>query len=350
MEQPRNPFILGHKISRPYFCDREAEQRKLVDSVINGRNVVLISPRRMGKTSLVHVAINETEELREEYLTFFFDILQTNTLSEFTYLLGKAILPTFDIQIGDIKNPEYVLEEIFEYLQKSEKPVLIVIDEFQQITKYPEKNSEALLRTYMQRLENVCFVFAGSERTVLQDMFASSNRPFYNSSEIMHLEAIPEQIYVEFARKQFIERRRGIQMEAISWAYKLFEGNTFYLQRTMNGAFAKTPEHSNCLIEDVKETVREMLASNEVIYREMLSNMSQSQKATLIAMARERRVASPTSGAFIKKHSLASASSVQSALRKLLKSGTVTKGFAGYQITDPLFRIFINSLYSIPEI
>lgn len=91
MTTPRNPFILGHRISRPYFCDREAEEAALVSAVTNGRNVVLISPRRMGKTSLVNVALHDSPEIQEEYTTFFFDILQTNSLGEFTYLLGKAV-------------------------------------------------------------------------------------------------------------------------------------------------------------------------------------------------------------------------------------------------------------------
>ena len=146
MEKPRNPFILGHRIERPYFCDREIEQQRLTSALINGRNVVLISPRRMGKTSLVYVTLQDSKEIADEYLTFFFDILQTNSLGEFTYLLGKSIFealkskgearvrgflaalkslkgtfgfdpvsgfPTFDIQLGDIKHPEYTLEEIF---------------------------------------------------------------------------------------------------------------------------------------------------------------------------------------------------------------------------------------------
>ena len=145
MEKPRNPFILGHRIPRPYFCDRVTEQETLISAVTNGRNVVLISPRRMGKTSLVYAALHDSPNIETEYLTFFFDILQTNSLREFTYLLGKAIFdtlvsksagrvrgflaalksvkgtfgfdplsgtPTFNLQLGDITQPEYTLDEI----------------------------------------------------------------------------------------------------------------------------------------------------------------------------------------------------------------------------------------------
>ncbi len=383
MEKPRNPFILGHRISRPYFCDRISDQEKLTSAVLNGRNIVLISPRRMGKTSLIHISFHESEEIKQEYLTVFIDILQTNSLSEFTYLLGKEIFdalsakgiarvqgflaalkslkgtfgfdpisgtPTFNLQLGDIKNPEYTLKEIFSYIEDSEKQVIITIDEFQQITKYPEKNIEAILRSHIQHLSNATFIFAGSEQSILQEMFIYSSRPFYQSSEIMHLEPISEDIYVEFAQKMFLERDRSIEEAPVRWMYRLFDGITFYLQRTMNGAFAETPHGEVCGKETILRSINGMLASNEVIYREILSNVSTSQKATLYAIAQEKVVKNPLGSAFVKKYSLPSSSSVQSAILKLAKSGLITKTDEGYILTDPLLRIFINSLYSIPEI
>ena len=383
MDKPRNPFILGHRINRPYFCDRIVEQEKLTSSVTNGRNVVLISPRRMGKTSLVYVSFQDSKEIENDFLTFFFDILQTNSLGEFTYLLGKAIFdkllsknmmrvkgflsalkslkgtfgfdpmngtPTFDIQLGDIKHPEYTLEEIFNFVEQCGRQVIIVIDEFQQITKYPEKNTEALLRSHIQRMSNTSFVFAGSERSILQEMFVSSKRPFYNSSEIMYLGPIDEAIYVGFVKDLFLDYGKEIEDEPIRWAFRLFDGNTFYMQRTMNGAFAETAKGTVCGQDIVRRSVCDMLASNEVIYREILSNVSVSQKATLYAVAKERVVANPMSGSFIKKYALPSSSSVQSALLKLTNSGFLHKSLEGYTLSDPLMRIFINDLYSTPEI
>ena len=382
MKEPRNPFILGHKISRPYFCDRYEEEKALITSIRNERNIVLISPRRMGKTSLIYVALHESQDIEKDYMTFFFDILQTSTLAEFTFLLGKAIFeklrkksdsglrgflaalksikgtfgfdpltgtPTFNLQLGDIQNPEFTLDEIFRFLENSERPVIMVIDEFQQISKYPEKNIEALLRTHMQRMSNATFIFSGSEKTLLQEMFVSSNRPFYNSSEIMHLGPIDQDTYVTFAQKLFTDRGKILEPAPVRWAFELFEGNTFYLQRTMNGAFAETIEGETCGEEHVRQSVKGMLAANEVMYREILSNISVSQKALLLAIAKDRMVKNPTSGQFIKRHSLPSASSVQSALGILQKNGLIAKDADVYRMNDPLLRIFINNLYSIPE-
>lgn len=383
MNKPRNPFILGHRISRLFFCDRENEQKALTSAIINGRNVVLISPRRMGKTSLAYVSISDSEEITNDYITFFIDILQTGSLAEFTFLLGKVVFdtlaaksetrvrgflaalkslkgsfgfdaisgtPTFNIQLGDIKHPEYTLDEIFSYIEQCEKPVVIVIDEFQQITKYPEKNVEALLRSHIQRLSNASFVFAGSERTILQEMFASSKRPFYNSAEIMHLGPIDEDIYVNFAQKQFSDYGKSLEDAPVRLAFQLFEGNTFYMQRAMNIAFAETSRDDVCGEETIRRAIKTMVAANDVVFREILSNMSVHQKLTLYSIASERSVVNPLSGKFVKDHSLPSASSVQSALLKLTKSGIVTKTESGYIMTDPLFRIFINGEYSVPEI
>ena len=337
----------------------------------------------MGKTSLAYVSISDSEEIKNDYITFFIDILQTGSLAEFTFLLGKVVFdtlaaksetrvrgflaalkslkgsfgfdaisgtPTFNIQLGDIKHPEYTLDEIFSYIEQCEKPVVIVIDEFQQITKYPEKNVEALLRSHIQRLSNASFVFAGSERTILQEMFASSKRPFYNSAEIMHLGPIDEDIYVNFAQKQFSDYGKSLEDAPVRLAFQLFEGNTFYMQRAMNIAFAETSRDDVCGEETIRRAIKSMVAANDVVFREILSNMSVHQKLTLYSIASERSVVNPLSGKFVKDHSLPSASSVQSALLKLSKSGIVTKAESGYIMTDPLFRIFINGEYSMPEI
>lgn len=378
MTTPRNPFILGHKILRPYFCDRVEEEKRLLSAVTNGRNVVMISPRRMGKTSLVHVAFSDSHAIDQEHVVIFIDILQSNSLCEFTYLLGKAIFdsllskgemmargflaalkslkgsfgfdpisgtPTFNVQLGDITTPEYTLDEIFTFIEQSQKQIIVLIDEFQQITKYPQKNTEAVLRGHMQRLSRACFVFAGSERTLLQEMFVSSKRPFYNSAEIMHLEAIPQNVYSDFAQKMFRDYGRDIEREAIATVYRTFDGNTFYMQRTMNGAFAETPEGETCGINTINNAIKAMIASNEVIYREMLSGVSVSQKTVLYAIAQEGLAKNVLGNAFVKKYSLTSASSVQSAIGKLTKSGIISRTPVGYELTDPLLRLFINELY-----
>lgn len=383
MNSPRNPFILGPRIERPYFCDRQTEQKQLTSAIVNGRNVLMISPRRMGKTALIDLTLRESEEIEKNYITFFFDILQTSSLSEFAYLLGRTIfdklrgrsqgrlrdfiaalkslqgsfgfdpasgLPTFNIQLGDIHYPEYTIEEIFSFIEQSDRQIIIAIDEFQQITNYPEKNTEALLRSQVQKMTKATFIFAGSEQSILNQMFTSSKRPFYNSSEILHLNPIDKEVYIEFAQEMFRRYGRSVVEEPLRRIYDIFDGNTFYLQRTLNGAFAETASGDECTPDIIMSAVRAMMASNEVLYRQMLSSVTSSQKELLSAISQERIVTNPMSSAFVKSHALTSASSVQSALLRLQKNGYVTKTETGYSLTDPLLRIFINSIYSTPEI
>ena len=140
-------------------------------------------------------------------------------------------LPTFNLELGDIDRPEYTLEEIFQCLIAADKPCIVAIDEFQQIAKYPEKNIEALLRTHIQTIENSNFIFAGSERHMMQEMFLSSSRPFYHSADILELKAIVPEIYIPFIADHFQKRKRHIEIENIEKVYRLFKGHTFYIQK-----------------------------------------------------------------------------------------------------------------------
>ena len=379
MSRIKNPFIVTGKIEPEYFCDRVNESNRLIKSISNGNNLVVISPRRMGKTGLSQFCYDKPE-IAKEYYTFFIDILHTSSLREFTYLLGRAIydallprsqkmvslfiqtiksisgkfgfdpitnMPTFNLELGDIERPEYTLEEIFHYLAKADKPCIIAIDEFQQIAKYPEKNIEALLRTHIQKLSNSNFIFAGSERHLMQEMFTSSARPFYHSSDILELKAIPSEIYVPFVVKHFERRNKKISVENVDWVYTLFKGHTYYIQRTFNEAFADTVEGEECSKEIIASAIDNMINANDTIFREILSNISEKQKPLLYAIARDGEAERITSSEFIKKHSLASASSVQAAAKKLLERDIITQINKKYSVTDKLFAMWINRIYGV---
>ena len=372
-----NPFIVTGKIAPEYFCDRVAESDRLIKSITNGNNLVIISPRRMGKTGLIQFCYDKPE-ISKDYYTFFIDILHTSSLREFTYLLGKEIyerllprsrrmaklfvqtlksisgkfgfdpvfnLPTFSIELGDIERPEYTLEEIFQYLDHADKRCVVAIDEFQQIAKYPEKNIEALLRTHIQKQGNSNFIFAGSERHMMQEMFSSAARPFYHSADMLELKAIAPEIYIPFVVNHFKKCRRHIEAASVEKVYNLFKGHTYYIQKTFNEAFADTPEGGECTIETIRDAIDEMIASNDTIFREILSNIPEKQKTLLYAIAREGEAERITSADFIKRHSLTSASSVQSATKKLLEKDLITDINQVFFVTDKLFAMWINKIY-----
>ena len=374
MTKTTNPFIVTGKIPNQFFCDRETETAQLIRFLNNRENVVLMSQRRMGKTKLVeHSFDNENKE----YALMTIDILHTSSFREFIQLLGATVFdslakrstrmmklftatlrslsasfgydtlqntPTFDIRLGDITMPEYTLKEIFEYLEKSNRHCIIVIDEFQQITKYPEKNVEALLRTHIQHLDNANFVFAGSQRRLMEEMFFSEKRPFYMSARSIMLEAIPFDSYCDFACNHFQQAGKTIEKEAVSLVYDTFKGVTLYLQRIMKETFSLTSSGECCDADAVQHIIDDYILECEPRLREQLALITEPQKELFYAMSEEDSpVKSITSSEFIKRHRKKSTSAVQSAAKKLLEYDLLTRRDGLYTIADPLMDLWLRS-------
>lgn len=374
MNSLSNPFVVSGKIRDPYFCDRVTESEQLLKSLTNQLNVVLTSPRRMGKTSLVDYVFNKSA-IQGEYVTVFVDILQTTTFREFIFALGTAVFetvatrsekwrkqfvsllkslsgsfgydpilntPTFDIKLGDIQKPEYTLNEIFQYLESVDKRCLIVIDEFQQITRYPEKNVEEILRTHIQKLSNANFVFSGSRRRLMEEMFFSAKRPFYQSARPLRLEAIDKDVYYDFASRHFQNGGKTITKEAFTLVYDTFWGVTLYVQRLMKDAYIETAKGAACDTELVEQLIEDYIRENDSHLREQLSFITEAQKELLYAIHAEGQVQSITSSAFNKKHRLRSPSSTQSASLKLLEYDLITRKEKVYSLSDPLLSLWLS--------
>ena len=370
-----NPFIVTGKIKPKYFCDRVDEAKRLTGCILSGgENMVVISPRRLGKTGLIYHCFDKPE-VQEQVTTLFIDILHTTSLQEFTYLMGRAVFktlgsrsqqmmkniidtlrslrgsfgydpiqgtPTFDIKLGEITNPSYTLEEIFACLEKAEQRCIVAIDEFQQIVNYPDKNVEALLRTHIQQSANANYIFAGSERHIMGEMFLDHARPFYQSASIMSLSPISFDKYSEFIQHHFKVNHLIVIPEAINKVYQQFQGNTYYIQKTFREAFSSSVETGKtCDIAMVDNIIDDMMRESGRKYSETLSRLTLPQKELLYAIADEGHAQRITSGQFIKRHYLQSASSVQAAIRKLMEYGLVTSSDGRYYIEDQLFNYWI---------
>ena len=369
-----NPFIVSGRIPEAYFCDRVEESLQLEQSLTNQLNVVLTSSRRMGKTSLVDFVFNKPA-ISDEYITIFVDILQTTTFREFIFSLGTAVFdtvasrsekwrkqfvtfmkslsgsfgynpiqntPTFDVRLGDIQLPEYTLREIFQYLESVDKRCLVVIDEFQQITRYPEKNVEEILRTHIQKLSNANFVFSGSRRRLMEEMFFSAKRPFYQSAKPLRLEAINQDVYFDFAHTHFQQAGKDISKEAFTYVYETFWGVTLYVQRLMKDAYIETLPGTTCDVDMVKRLTEDYIRENDSHLREQLSFITEAQKELLYAIHAEGQVQSITSSAFNRKHRLRSPSSTQSAALKLLEYDLITRKEKTYSLSDPLMDLWLD--------
>ena len=374
-----NPFIIKGAIPAKYFCDRVKETEILTNHIHNSRNVVLTAPRRIGKTGLIAHCF-QTPKWEEEYYVFFIDILETSSLRDLTFALGRQIfetlkpkskqmvdlfvqtvrsisgefgydiltgMPKFTLSLGAIRNPEYTLAEIFEYINQADKRCLIAIDEFQQIVHYPEKNIEAILRTHIQHCTNADFIFAGSERHILEEMFNLPSRPFYASTANMNLEAISQDIYTEFVLAHFQEFNKHIEATSVEYVYRMFDGNTYCMQKVMNVAFAMTEENEICTQAIVEQAINDILSENERNYKNRLSLLTPKPKELLIAIAKEGKASRVTSGDFVRRYHLTSSSSVQSALKQLLADDWITytaneQGQKQYLLSDPFLSRWVQ--------
>lgn len=371
-----NPFVVGKYISDEYFCDRVQETVILIKHIKNGRNVALISPRRLGKTGLIEHLFHNPE-IENNYQTFFVDIYSTGSVAELAYVLSREIISrlkpknewrkkffsivksisvglkvepitgelVFDLSLGDIKTPLTTLDEIFEYLEQSTVPCLVAIDEFQKIAKYKEKNVEELLRTKIQRCKKTTFIFSGSERNLMSAMFNSSAKPFYQSAISMGLEPIPLDVYSEFVQRHFSLRNKKIQKKVISKVYDKFDGCTWFIQMIMNELFSLTENQGTCEEHMLEEAYANIIMSQEHSYLEILSLLAPIQKTVLQAIAKEGIAENLTSAEFIKKYNLRSASSVQSAVKGLLKTDILTKTAKGYKVYDYFFASWLKNKY-----
>ena len=364
-----NPFVIGNYVSEDYFCDRTDETAFLKKQVDNGRNTAIIAPRRVGKTCLIHHFFAQND-IAKCYQTIFIDIYATNSLSEFVYLLGNSIYreikplhekwaerffgtikslrpgfkldaatgePVFDIGLGSIEQPQTTIDEIFVYLEAADKPCIVAIDEFQQITNYTEINVEALLRTKIQQCKQTLFIFSGSRRHLMNQMFNSPSKPFYQSVITTDLKPLDKVVYTAFAKKLFADYGKTISEELLEQVYDDYEGVTWYMQMIMNELFALTEKGDNCKLESYPIALKNVIQTQESSYKDTLSNISAKQKPVLFAIVKEREATNVTSAKFLKDNGLSSSSSVQSALKGLLEKDIITRTENGYRVYDYFF-------------
>ena len=369
-----NPFVTNGYVSPEYFCDRERETEKIVSLLTNENNVALISPRRIGKTDLLHHCFSQPE-IKEKYHTFVIDIYATSSVRDFVNVFGKAVLdelrpkgktvwegflnvlsslrseisfdingqPTWGIGLGAITNPIATLDEIFYYLNHADKPCLVAIDEFQQITKYHEDiHIEAALRTYIQRCHNAHFVFSGSHRHLMGAIFTSPARPFYQSVTLINLAPISLGKYQDFCRAHFERNGKQLDADVVSQLYERFEGITSYMQRTMNILYTMTGKGATCIPPMIDTAINDLLALSSDTYDTLLYQMPEKQRALFMAIASAGKAKAINGSEFVRKYHLSSASSVASAAKGLLEKDFITNDKGVYQVYDLFFKLWLQ--------
>lgn len=357
-----NPFITYGYESAAYFCDRKAETRELITMLTNGNHTALISPRRMGKTGLIHHCFAQ-KEIQDRYYTFLIDIYATKNLQDMVYRMGQVIVnrlksrgqsaidgflrfvtslrtgisfdgqgnASWNVGVGDIKSPNFTLEEIFNYLKAADRKCIVAIDEFQVIADYPEHNVEELMRTYVQECRNAVFVFSGSQKSMMSEMFSSPARPFYQSVSMMFLKPVALPAYESFAKGHFEHAGKQIADDVVKVIYERFDGTTWYLQKVLNQLFATK---DSVVVGDIDKAVEQIINQNEEAYKDVLYQLTARQRDLLVAVSRERKAKHITGSAFIKRYHLTTASSVQKSAKILTEKQLLTHQQGIYEVYD----------------
>ena len=347
MAQLINPFPVSAYHGPEFFCNRNNEVKKLRDNIINGVNTTLISIRRMGKTGLIHHLFHKLSG-KKEFHTLYADIYATQNQKELLDQLATSIVQSFppkktagrkvldfltglrpvisyDNLIGkpevsfnfsQPRQQEQSLSAVLSFLDNLSINVVIALDEFQQISSYPEKNTEALLRTIIQPLKNVRFIFSGSSKHILTQMFQHKTRPFFGSTQIVELNTINQEEYEQFIKAHFAGHRRKISEEAVNFICSWTRLHTYYTQVVCNRLFGEG--HSNISQALIQETCHMILEEHQGTFLQYRNLLTAAQWQMLAAIAKEDKLYQPNASAFISKHGLGTPSNVQRSLQALI--------------------------------
>lgn len=369
-----NPFVYRGYVGTEYFCDRTEETEEMIANMRNGRNTTLISPRRIGKTGLIQNVFHHLRKADKDAICIYVDIFATKNQHDFVQLLGTSIaqyvlsyqqkalkrlleffgswrpvfsadpltgMPTVSISIEPSQSA-ITLKGIFDFLNQSRHKVYIAIDEFQQITYYPEQGLEAQLRSCIQFAPNVSFIFSGSKQHLMAQMFQSPDRPFYQSTASMGLNPLHEDIYYDFANSFFEAKRGSLAREVFRYVYQRFNGITQNLQQILNRLY-EVEKHVDSESQ-VNEAIMHIVNRNSMQYEALVGFMTDNQLSLLKAIAKKDCVTSPQASDFIKQYDLPSASSVKTALTTLLDKDIIYRDATGYWVYDRFFDLWLKQL------
>lgn len=373
-----NPFIIKPYKSKDLFCDREQELRLMLSNCLNYTDMTLISQRRLGKTGLILRLFDEIKEQHTDISTIYIDILPSRTIDDFIKLLAEGAMRAFKpkTSIGDkfmsfikslrpqlsfdnitgepqlqltynsVQEKEYTLRGLFEFLDQQGCHIVVAIDEFQQIREYPEDNIEALLRTYIQHTHNLTFIFSGSKKHLMTDIFINEKKPFYSSTTFVSLDKISVSSYSAFIKRLFTQSGKKIDNKAINFILEWTRRHTYYTQQLCHTIFAN--EESMIDVDAVKKACNQLLSQSEYTFLQYKQMLTPKQWNFMIAIAKEGTVHKATSAEFLSKYKLGTPSTVTRLLDSLKEKGLLNDDVSikgtSYSLNDVFLSHWLERL------
>lgn len=360
----KNPFKFGSIVEAPYFMNRVEETRKVKSILSSANHLIIISPRRYGKTSLINAA---AKSLNRPYIILDLQLLTTQ--SDFASQLLKRIYRIYPAQklkdlikyfriapsitlnpisnaidisykTGTSEAANTALEDVLNLIEKlgtgKTKPI-IIFDEFQEIKRIGD-NLDRFLRSVIQHHKNINYVFLGSQESLIREIFEKKKSPFYHFGYLLPLEKIPSNEFLLYLTNNF----RDLTEENNSISEKILEITKCHPYYTQQLAFTvwELLFKENKIKHPVAIAVDELMRHHDIDYERLWNTINRTDMKILIGMSISE--SSPLSEEFSKQHETGATSTVFSSLKRLLQNGFIVKSSLGYEIDDPFFKEWIR--------
>ncbi len=374
-----NPFVYGKVARGEYFADREREIEELTGDILSGQNVILFSPRRYGKTSLIMEVLDRARGLGA--LTVYLDLFAVVSEEDFVKayarevakLCGKggktlvdrirSLLPRlipkvvfhgegaefeleFDFDLGSEREP--ILDDLFEAVatlsRKEKRPAAVVFDEFQEIALWDhDERVRRKMRSHFQHHRGVSYIFMGSKKHLMQKIFQGKHSPFYLFGKHFPLGRIPREAFSSFIRERFKNTGFRVEKGVPERILELTENHPYYTQHLCHVLWELRREKREVLVEDVELGLEEVIARESHAFHELWDNLPLKARQLLVALAKENEPRVEIySRAFLQKHGLGLPSSVQRAVERLLADGILERMDGAYEFTDVFLKRWIQ--------
>lgn len=373
----QNPFAYGKEVSGGNFWNRKKEIKELYRDIINGQNVIIFSQRRFGKTSLIKEVFNVCQ--RKGILTIYVDLYPVLEEEGFVCTYAKAVAetmlgnlekqlkrvisffqkiqPSFSVDkegkmacsVSITKQDfvpalEDVLASVERYAKSKNKKVAVCFDEFQQIGQFKTDRIEKIMRSIIQKQKNVAYIFMGSKKHLIFDMFNNSHRSFYRSGKSFPLEKIEEKKLCSFVKDKFINSKKSIQDKLIEEIVNICEGHPYYIQYLCHITWEKVLDKKKVSRSDFLDSLDLLLKREASTYEATWDLLTVKQKQALKALSKVEVKEKIFSAEFLQKHNLGSASSLQRTLSSLIEKDLIDRERENYSVIDVFLKRWLFQL------
>ncbi len=371
----KNPFYFKVLPLDYPFCNRTKELSDLVSYAKGKANVLVYSPRRYGKTSLIKRVQNELA--KEGVITIFADFFGVSSVDDVASRLARSVYEVTRDREGLFKSAikflktfrpvlkpdesgsvsltvepsssrtsgmellEETMSSIGEFISKTNSLFNIALDEFQEIVELKDAPKiEGTLRTHIQKHESAYF-FIGSRRHILLGIFNDKQRPFFQSAINYKINALPHDELVSFIVDMFAKGGKSCPRSSAESIAKLVHQHPYYSQKLAFFIYETAGEE---IAEDnVREGFRDLLGSEQPVFEAILQGLAPQQIALLKAIA-EEQAAAIFSVNYMKNHRLGSTGGVQGAIKRLLALDLVEKNDSSvWRVVDPIFADYLKT-------